>query len=855
MNTTLITRSRVANSRRVPRRSSMISVDRGMFRLDGQPFFFYAGEIHYFRLPPQAWRLHLRRAKQAGLNTISTYIPWSWHEAEEGRWDFTGETHPQRNLLRFLELIQEERLYASVRIGPVTNAELVGEGLPQWLSQRYPEVFLSPGETPHGYLPHVTLLSYLHPTFRRLVTRWYDRLLPLVSDRQLGEGGPIILVQLCNEIGMIHWLHKASNGQDQTTGLFQRFLAARYGTMEALNEAYQGHFQRFEEIQQPEGEVTTLETLPPHVDWALFYRRYYAVYFAFLAGLARQRGIVVPLSANAPQFYDYDMRGRGVYSPMTTSLYRDFSVLAPRTVFGGAYQIRRLDFDNFHDLIVTTEMTKLLATVRASQAPSQPVQAVTGDGIPEALWGRKTAETQPTPETPTICAEMQTGIMRDRPRLYPQDVELNLKTAIGHGLNGVNCYMFSGGRNPSGSGIFGTYHEWQAPVTARGTLRPHYQPLAALGRWLRWAAPWLAQTHKVSDLSLGFYLPYYGTEYCHGPWTEGLERRRNSLFFDGLARLLSLAGFNYICVDLQRSTLATLSAIPSLWVFALEFMDRETQETLAAYVAQGGHLVLTPRLPTMDLRGRPITVLAERLGIQPDGEAPGSLAPVHGQEYWFEGPFQRFKILRGSQPTTAGKPVLQLSDGTPWGVLKRSGKGEVLVVGAGVPHLFDYHVQLVAEWARLLGLTPHLQVSPSHVQGVMRRGEGFGFLFLCNYDDYPQEVRVRGTLPGTGQRLAFPAQGRLWLDARHGVILPLRIPLGEGRFLSWSTAEVVQLRIGRVVTLSVTTPVGHPLEVGVEWPRAPQITLDGYRLPSQRRGRTYVVRSRATHATHRLVIH
>ena len=58
--------------------------------------------------------------------------------------------------------------------------------------------------------------------------------------------------------------------------------------------------------------------------------------------------------------------------------------------------------------------------------------------------------------------------MRDRPRLYPQDVELNLKTSVAHGLNGVNAYMFSGGRNDLALGAFGSYHEWQAAVTPEG---------------------------------------------------------------------------------------------------------------------------------------------------------------------------------------------------------------------------------------------------------------------------------------------------------------------------------------------------------------------------------------------------
>ena len=84
----------------------MITCARGQFLVDGKPFFIYSGEIHYFRLRPQEWPVHLRAARAAGLNTVSSYIPWIWHEATEGHFDFAGRTHPQRDLAR----VDEERL-------------------------------------------------------------------------------------------------------------------------------------------------------------------------------------------------------------------------------------------------------------------------------------------------------------------------------------------------------------------------------------------------------------------------------------------------------------------------------------------------------------------------------------------------------------------------------------------------------------------------------------------------------------------------------------------------------------------------------------------------------------------------
>jgi beta-galactosidase len=82
------------------------------FLLDGKPAFLNAGEIQYFRISRDLWRTHLQKAKDAGLNAVSTYIPWDWHEEKEGQFDFEGKTHPQKDLLHWLDLCKEFGLMA-----------------------------------------------------------------------------------------------------------------------------------------------------------------------------------------------------------------------------------------------------------------------------------------------------------------------------------------------------------------------------------------------------------------------------------------------------------------------------------------------------------------------------------------------------------------------------------------------------------------------------------------------------------------------------------------------------------------------------------------------------------------------
>ena len=44
--------------------------------------------MHYSRVPRAYWRDRLERAKALGLNAITTYVPWNFHEDVEGRFDF-----------------------------------------------------------------------------------------------------------------------------------------------------------------------------------------------------------------------------------------------------------------------------------------------------------------------------------------------------------------------------------------------------------------------------------------------------------------------------------------------------------------------------------------------------------------------------------------------------------------------------------------------------------------------------------------------------------------------------------------------------------------------------------------------
>ena len=48
----------------------------------------YAGEIHYTRIPVEYWEHRIKMVKAMGLNALSVYIMWNYHEIEKGKFDF-----------------------------------------------------------------------------------------------------------------------------------------------------------------------------------------------------------------------------------------------------------------------------------------------------------------------------------------------------------------------------------------------------------------------------------------------------------------------------------------------------------------------------------------------------------------------------------------------------------------------------------------------------------------------------------------------------------------------------------------------------------------------------------------------
>jgi hypothetical protein len=155
-----------------------VTYDSHSLLINAERIWLASAESHYFRHTADTWEEVLWRIKRAGLNTVSTYVAWNRHEPVEGAFDFSGDL----DLGRFLDLAEALGLYVFARPGPYICSEWTGGGFPGWL-QAKEGIYLREENGP-----------YLDA-----VKAYWDRLIPILVERQVDKGGAVILVQSENE--------------------------------------------------------------------------------------------------------------------------------------------------------------------------------------------------------------------------------------------------------------------------------------------------------------------------------------------------------------------------------------------------------------------------------------------------------------------------------------------------------------------------------------------------------------------------------------------------------------------------------------------------------------------------------
>ncbi len=718
----------------------------GHFWIDDQPQLLQAGEFHYYRTPKDQWAQRLGLLKEAGFNTLATYIPWLWHQLAEGVTDVDGHSHPLRDLAGFLDLASDMGFWLIPRPGPYIMAETINEGIPPWVFTNYPQVaFINQDE-------HVqNIVSYLHPDFLACVKTWYQAVFAVLTPRQITKGGRIIMIQLDNEIGMPHWVRNIFDTNPDTLGRFATYLHHTYG--DQLPHRYPtANLPQF----LREG---LLHPAAPHAahlvdDYRHFYREYVHEYMTFLWDEAKTNGMDVPPIVNIHGF----MNG-GKTFPIGLSQLINIMAMDGMVSATDVYPIT-IGEGNFHQLLFVNETTKALQNKE------------------QALFS----------------AEFQAGGNPDFGNGQSSFYDLHTRLCISSGMRAINHYLFCDGENdPILSPT--KRHDWGHPVRKDGTVRKHYHRYPKLSAVLHSYGQDLVRSRPQTTTTIGFFLDHFMTEVNNAFTKEAtniITHQREVILCDFIARGLALTHRAFDMVELTRTDL-NAAATPLLWLMSEKQCPASVQQKLVDYVNQGGQLILVGRLSETDFAGQPCTILKEALGIETiHSDAPFTPTTLTIFDYpdvpasfveSYTGPFDEVFATRANGETV--------------GFSKTVGRGQMMLLAAALTANTLDDLDIVQQMAQKMNCPTLFQLS-EWADVRLSTGEKGHFLFINNYQDDPVAPLIsttEATLFG-GNPVSLPA--------RCGLILPLEWHINEAVTLHYCTAEICRV-IDEDTTLMLKT--------------------------------------------------
>lgn len=735
-------------------------INENNFCLNSKKVFLNAGEIHYFRIKRELWDKHLDAAKEAGLTTVSSYVPWAWHESVEGVFDFDGTSCPERDLKGWLQRCQARGLTCIVKPGPFILAETRGAGLPDWFLDQYREE-VKMRNSKGGIVPSDGV-SLFHPKYLEKVTRWYDQVMPFISEREISAGGPIIMMQICNEIGLFSWLAHQGDYCETVKTRFISYLSRKYKNIAELNGLWGTAYPDFAQVElPPDGRVpyASRGDRGRDYEWHCFWRNYYGDYLRMLARLARDRGVTVPFYHNLPGW----IYGSGYEFPVNITMYEDLFGDKSEIIFGVDHIPEFLSHRNMHD--------------------DRIINDITG-----AMQGNK----------PLFAAEFQCGSREYHVVTNPREMELFYKASIAHGLTGWNYYMFSQGRNPRHRGYSGETFYWFSPLTPEGERTSVFSLVQRMSKIVRTSENLIVEAKRKAEVCVVFYPPYYATE-LERPETgaSGLQYNpsaiRRPAYFDGLLKALQVLNIDYDLVDLCQAIAETLGKYKQVWAFSTDEMNAKDQQTLVDYTKAGGQLIIFPCLPDREMTQKPCAIIREAISVEPSGTETidSPLIDIYNlKDIKCANP----QIIYDGQSLAGAEIIARTIRGSACGFAKTLGSGSVIHLGTWIGFDTESHKAVYEAILRKSGSTLRQASSSNGNIAVRERFSAHqtAVLFIGNYYNEEQEGKITYTHPESGEAINIPySQDGLLLPALYGILTPVCMEVAEGIKILHSTSDIL----------------------------------------------------------------
>jgi beta-galactosidase len=738
------------------------SIKENNFYLGDKKVFLNSGEIHYFRIKRELWNIHLEAAKDAGLSTISSYVPWAWHEPDEGIFDFDGTTLPERDLKGWLQLCKDLGLTCILKPGPYILAEFRGAGLPYWFLNKYGDelrMHNSRGETVPG-----DGVSLFHPGYIEKYTRWYDQIMPFIREHEMSNGGPVIMMQICNEIGLFSWLAHQADYSDDIRLRFINYLETKFADIEELNSLWETNYSEFNQIDlPPDGKLpyASKGDRSRDYEWHCFWRTYYAGYLKNLALMIRERGVTVPFYHNLPGW----IYGHGYEFPVNITMYDELYGDKSDIVFGIDHIPEFMSNRNMHDDRIINDITR-------------------------AMQGRK----------PLFAAEFQSGSREYHVVTNPREMELFYKASIANGLNGWNYYMFSQGRNPAKMGYSGDTFYWFTPLTADGERTSAFPLVQRMSKFIKVTEKLILEAKRKAEICVLFYPPYYTTELERPEeGASGLQFSyaaiRRPAYFDGLLKALQVLNVDYDMLDLTKTSVAGLGKYKQVWAFCTDEMDSGHQQTIIEYAASGGNLIIFPQLPDREMSQKHCTIIRDALSINPLGSETID-SPLIDVLSLSDIKCANPQIVYPEESFTPDEVIARTLKGRICGFSKAFKKGRIIHLGTWIGFDTEGHKPVYEALLETSGAKLRKAWSDNEFITVRQRftDENSALLFVGNYYNEEKSGSVRYIHPESHEIITIPFSGKaiLW-PALYSVLSPVCMQIGEGLTILHSTSDILAI--------------------------------------------------------------
>nr|WP_245325284.1 beta-galactosidase [Microbacterium amylolyticum] len=239
----------------------------------------YGADYNPDQWPEEVWEEDVRLMREAGVTTVSLGIfSWSRIQPSPDVWDFAW-------LDRIIDL-----LHAG---GVAVNLATATASVPPWVTVHHPDVLAADESGApywHGSRQHHSPAS---PTYRRLASELVRRLA-----ERYGEHPGVVMWHVDNELGC----HLNADYSDAARDAFRRWLAGRYGSVDALNEAWGTAFwsQRYGSLDEvfPPRNAPFIRNPSQVLDYKRFMSDMWLEVYLEQKQIIRAAGAAQPISTN-----------------------------------------------------------------------------------------------------------------------------------------------------------------------------------------------------------------------------------------------------------------------------------------------------------------------------------------------------------------------------------------------------------------------------------------------------------------------------------------------------------------------------------------------------------------------------